>query len=483
MISKREIFLSRRLPVLIFVLVALAFPGVSKASGTKDITAFYVPGISLSESLDSSTNTITFFVREGTDVTSLVPTITHTGVSVSPASGVAQDFSSPATYIVTAQDGTTQAYTIVVFVRTAKSITAFSFPSLSVSGVINESNHTIFATVPVGTDRTNLVPNIVYSGITIDHESGVARDFSSPLTYTIFAQDGSTQVYSVSVFEAELSAKTIVRFDFLLSDELGNARTIDGTIDEENKTVSVLVPYGTDVTSLTPEVYYGGASVSPGFGVTRDFSSPVTYTVTALDGTTTQYVVTVSVGSDSFPGTGISFRSDDVKNGKTAKTKVKIKFNGTESATEYMVSRNSDFAGEAWESLGDRDGVNVSVKQKSGTQKFYARFRDASGNISETYAKSLKYDPEKMVLKNSSKKVSFKEVLTQSGKRFSKSSEVDLYFSRLDGTYFPKKVVMTDTKGSFSVEYTVNKPKGTYKWYAIDVKTGKKSKIIKYVVQ
>gem|GEM_PF-6464281 len=481
--SGRNIFLRRHLPVILFAFVFFAFPSISKAAGTKEITAFYVPGISLSESLDSSTNTITFFVREGTDVTSLVPTITHTGVSVSPASGVAQDFSSPATYIVTAQDGTTQAYTIVVFVRTAKSITAFSFPSPSVSGVINESNHTIFATVPVGTDRTNLVPNIARTGVSVSPASGVAQDFSSPVTYTVTAQDGSTQTYSVSVFEAELSAKTIVRFDFPLPDGLGGVTTVYGTIDEANRTVSVLVPYGTDVTSLTPEVYYGGASVSPGFGVTQDFSSPVTYTVTALDGTTTQYVVTVSVGSDLFPATGISFRSDDVKNGKTAKTKVKIKFNGTESATEYMISRNSDFAGEAWESLGDRDGVNVSVKQKSGTQKFYARFRDASGNISETYAKSLKYDPEKMVLKNSSKRVSFKEVLTQSGKRFSKSSEVDLYFSRLDGTYFPKKVVMTDTKGSFSVEYTVNKPKGTYKWYAVDVKTGKKSKVMKYIVR
>ena len=45
----------------------------------------------------------------GTDVTSLIPTITlSAGATVSPISGLAQDFTGTVNYIVTAQDGTTQ---------------------------------------------------------------------------------------------------------------------------------------------------------------------------------------------------------------------------------------------------------------------------------------------------------------------------------------------------------------------------------------
>ena len=50
-------------------------------------------------------------------VTTLVPSITHTGVNISPVSGVAQNFTNPVTYTVTAADGTTQAYIVTVIVK------------------------------------------------------------------------------------------------------------------------------------------------------------------------------------------------------------------------------------------------------------------------------------------------------------------------------------------------------------------------------
>jgi hypothetical protein len=47
-------------------------------------------------------------------LTALTPDITHTGVSITPASGVIQDFTSPLEYTVTAGDGSTQKYTVTV---------------------------------------------------------------------------------------------------------------------------------------------------------------------------------------------------------------------------------------------------------------------------------------------------------------------------------------------------------------------------------
>ena len=58
-------------------------------------------------------------------------------------------------------------------------------------------------------------------------------------------------------------------------------------------TITITLPYGTDLTALKPALTLKGAvSVSPASGATVNLSSPVTYTVTAEDGTTKTYTVT-----------------------------------------------------------------------------------------------------------------------------------------------------------------------------------------------
>ncbi|MDR2738270.1 MAG: hypothetical protein LBB68_00325 [Treponema sp.] len=68
-----------------------------------------------------------------------------------------------------------------------------------------------------------------------------------------------------------------------------------GTIDEAGRTIAVTLLPGTGVTGLAPVIIYTGASIDPGTGVARDFSAPQTYTVTAADGSTRSYTVTVTV--------------------------------------------------------------------------------------------------------------------------------------------------------------------------------------------
>ncbi len=64
-------------------------------------------------------------------------------------------------------------------------------------------------------------------------------------------------------------------------------------------TVSITVPYGTNLTNLTPTIAVSaGATILPASGSAENFTNPVTYTVTAQDGvTTTTYTVTLTVGS------------------------------------------------------------------------------------------------------------------------------------------------------------------------------------------
>ena len=62
-------------------------------------------------------------------------------------------------------------------------------------------------------------------------------------------------------------------------------------------TITVDVPYGTDVTAIVPEITTGSvyAKVAPASEEKQDFSKSVVYTVTAEDGTQNKYTVTVNL--------------------------------------------------------------------------------------------------------------------------------------------------------------------------------------------
>ena len=85
----------------------------------------------------------------------------------------------------------------------AKAITGFASNALSpvvVAGVVDATAKTISATVASGTDVTKLVPTITLSDkATVSPATGAAQDFSKAVTYTVTAEDGSTQAYTATV--------------------------------------------------------------------------------------------------------------------------------------------------------------------------------------------------------------------------------------------------------------------------------------------
>ncbi len=87
---------------------------------SKNITAFSFASPAATGVINGTN--ISVNVPYGTDVTGLVPTITHTGASVNPNSGVAQNFTAPVVYTVTASDATTKAYTVTVTSCDANSV-------------------------------------------------------------------------------------------------------------------------------------------------------------------------------------------------------------------------------------------------------------------------------------------------------------------------------------------------------------------------
>ena len=84
---------------------------VAVLSSAKDITGFTFGGLNPEVTGTINGTNITATVPNGTDVTALIPTITvSSDATVLPASTVAQDFTNPVTYTVTAQDGTILNY-------------------------------------------------------------------------------------------------------------------------------------------------------------------------------------------------------------------------------------------------------------------------------------------------------------------------------------------------------------------------------------
>ena len=261
----------------------------------------------------SSTNfsTIAVTMPYGTtDVTKLVATFSTDGgasytVIVNPGGSTqysavtSNDFTSPVKYtVIAAPDGMSfQTYTVTV--KIAPGITAFTIPGQQGTTNIDQAARTIKVTMPYTTSSLNgLMASFVTSdagatvtiGSTVQYSGVTANDFTSPLTYTVTAVDGTTQNYSVTVTVAPAITA------FSISGQIG-------TIDQTAQTIKVTMPYTTSslnplVASFTPSL---GSSVKVGStaqtsGVTgNDFTSTVTYIVTASDNTTQNYNVTVTV--------------------------------------------------------------------------------------------------------------------------------------------------------------------------------------------
>ncbi len=67
--------------------------------------------------IDTTAGTVVIEVLNGTALTALVPSITVSmGATISPDSGVAQDYTAPVSYVVTASDATTKNWTVTVSV-------------------------------------------------------------------------------------------------------------------------------------------------------------------------------------------------------------------------------------------------------------------------------------------------------------------------------------------------------------------------------
>ena len=230
------------------------------------------------------------------DVTGAV-TVTHTGTSaeLQDASGVALSGETTAlnqlkkVHIADTVYNQTADYTVEITWVKSSECKILSFKLGSYEGTIDEQNHSVTIKIPYGKDISSLTPAVTVS----DHATCVRTgdstgwEFGTPVTYQVTAEDGTSQLYTVTAVQADVTESCE-----MTSFKIGNS---EGVIDQTAGTVTVTVPADTNLSIATPVIGIPeGAKVSPASGERVDLTNPVTYTVTGISGDTKTYTVTAA---------------------------------------------------------------------------------------------------------------------------------------------------------------------------------------------
>lgn len=213
-------------------------------------------------------------------------------------------------------------------------VTAPPKPSFTADKTTAQVGEEISFTVKeINADAVSLIPYGLPGGDAgvlvkfTDGDAVVPFSYSRPGTFQaiVVANNHSGDGESVENVRSEpititISSSNSAITDFSFADVAGET-----TIDEDAKSIDVTVPHGTDITNLKATftaspfstVTIGGAEQQSGTTV-NNFSAPQTYTVTADDGTATNYTVTVNVTPietvntiGSITATAVSKNSDE----------------------------------------------------------------------------------------------------------------------------------------------------------------------------
>ncbi|WP_405246591.1 beta strand repeat-containing protein [Cellulophaga sp. Asnod2-G02] len=220
--------------------------------------------------------------------------ISGTVITYSPTTGYSGN--DQIIYTINDGNGGTDTGTISITVNPAAVNEVPVANDFNYSVVGNSTNNTIDVASEISDGDGN--PLTVTIGIPANGEATISGtlinytptiDFvgNDQLTYSVDDGNGGIDSGNITIsVTAPDDSKEITAF------------TINGTNGTFSGTnITVRLPYGTEVTALTPSITYNGATIVPNTGVSQNFTNPITYTVTADDNTTQSYIVTVIVPS------------------------------------------------------------------------------------------------------------------------------------------------------------------------------------------
>jgi hypothetical protein len=292
------------LAILIFNIFFMSCNRDENKSSAKDIIGFALSSQVGETQIDKTGHKVFAEVSFESDLSKLVPElILSDGATSAPKSGDTVDFSSePVKYIITAEDGSTLEWDVTVGFEKSNAAEILSFSVENQKGETIIGNDSVIVVVKTKVNLDSISPEIIVSpGATVSPASGVITDFSAgPVIYTVTSSDGTTKEWIVSITKEPNVENFILTF------------SIPGQVGETvitSSNVTIEMPYGTDLSSLTPAITISEkATIAPGIGEAVDFSSGKTvYNVTSEAGYSRKYTVYVNYALIAADNTNIQY--------------------------------------------------------------------------------------------------------------------------------------------------------------------------------
>ena len=250
-----------------------------------EVTSFgiTVDGKTRWAAIDQLTKTIKLNLPVGTALTALMPVIEHTGTGTN-MDGKTLDFSQEKTLTLTnSKFNLSTTYTVTVTANKSDENSILSYKLGGAAGKISGS--TVSVEIPYAADLSKLTPAIEISEFA--ELNAPASLQVGKNTYTVTSESGKAKTWTVNITRAAVaSGNQIVSFRY---------GSVEAVIDQALGTITMELPAGSS-TSFAPVIVTSAyATVSPASGVKQNFAVPVQYTVTAQNGSTNTYTVTVKV--------------------------------------------------------------------------------------------------------------------------------------------------------------------------------------------
>ncbi|SHI30899.1 hypothetical protein SAMN04488096_10143 [Mesonia phycicola] len=215
--------------------------------------------------------------------------------TISPSMDISQVFKDDVKYTVTAENGIKSTYTVKAQSQNSNNfIESFKIKinDTIFNGIINEVESTITINTQGIEKNPSIIPIIEYSDdAKIFPSSEEAQNFNEPISYTVVAQNGARNNYKIIVNNNIIlsSEKKIISYQLFYNNKIHNA-----IIDHENLTIDVETTQGIGQAKSTI-ILSDGATYTFEPGTNENFYLPITYKVTAEDGTSNNYIMTPKI--------------------------------------------------------------------------------------------------------------------------------------------------------------------------------------------
>ncbi len=182
---------------------------------------------------------------------------------------------------------------------TGNDILSFVLADQTGDAVIDPEFPAVDCEISFTADITAQTPVITVSpNATITPASGATQDFTNSVLYTVTSEAGVPREWLVTVTKAAANTEAFITDFTFAGQKAETTATIVSDTENNVYTVNAVAEWNTDLTSVSPVIAISrAATINPANGETQDFSSEVTYTVTAEDGITA-HTYTVNIVND-----------------------------------------------------------------------------------------------------------------------------------------------------------------------------------------